>query len=176
MLLYNKTTNVISNTLPQIIPIYISELKITRKMIITNYAIDKSYYVVIGNLFGLSLLRFNYGVNRYLSELYIFTGGLHRRTLYYFMRDLFDISYISYLFTCINKKLYSTYMSFLKKKFAEHTFWSTSYLNHYPCRGQRRRTNASTASKLNVVSKFSTVSAVKKESSVKKKSKKGLKK
>lgn len=122
MLLYNKTTNVISNTLPQIIPIYISELKITRKMIITNYAIDKSYYVVIGNLFGLSLLRFNYGVNRYLSELYIFTGGLHRRTLYYFMRDMFDISYISYLFTCINKKLYTIYMSFLKKKFAEHTF------------------------------------------------------
>jgi len=122
MLLYNKTTNVISNTLPQIIPIYISELKIKRKIIITNYAVDKSYYIVIGNLFGLSLLRLNYGVNRYLSELYIFTGGLHRRTLYYFMREMFDISFITYLFTCINKKLYSVYMSFLKKKFAEHTF------------------------------------------------------
>jgi hypothetical protein len=122
MLLYNNSTNVISSTLPQIIPLYISEVKIQRKIIITNYALDKSYYVVIGNIFGLSLLRYNYGVNRYLSELYIFTGGLHRRTLYYFMRDLFDISYITYLFTCLNKKLYSLCMSYLRKKFAARTF------------------------------------------------------
>ena len=122
MQLYNKSTNVLSTTLQQIIPLYSSELKIKRKIVITNYALDKSYYVVIGNLFGLSLLRYNYGVNRYLSELYIFTGGLHRRTLYYFMRDMFDTSFITYLFTCINKKLYSLCMSYLKKKFSEHTF------------------------------------------------------
>ena len=122
MLLYNKATNVVSITLPQIVPIYISELKIKRKVIITNYATDKSYYIVIGNLFGLSLLRSNFGVNRYLSELYIFTCGLNRRTLYYFMRGLFDITLVTYLFTCINKKLYSVYMSYLKKKFDEHTF------------------------------------------------------
>ena len=122
MLLYNQTTNVIRSTLPQIIPMYISELKIKRKIIITNYALDKRYYVEIGNLFGLSLLRYNYGVNRYLSELYIFTGGLNKRTLYYFMREMFDISFITYIFTCINKKLYSAHMSYLKKKFAEYTF------------------------------------------------------
>jgi hypothetical protein len=154
MLFLNKRTNIISNSLRTILPIYHSEVAKKKTIIVTNYVIDKRFFVELFNIYGLYLLRFNYGVNRYLSELFIFTGGMHKRTSYYFFSDLFHLTYITYLFSFINKRAYEFSYSNVQKKYAQHSFWSISYLHKFPCRGQRRRSNASTAKKLNFAHKL----------------------
>src|SRR3989338_6402212 len=102
------------------------------------------------------MLRLNYGVHRYLSDLFIFTCGLHKRTAYYFSPSIFNVTYLMYLFPSINKRAYEYSYSNIQKKYAAHTFWSISYMHKFPCRGQRRRSNASTAKKLNFAHKLTS--------------------
>jgi hypothetical protein len=166
-----KKANVISKMLRTMLPIYNSDVAKKKTIIVTNYVLDKRFFVEILNIYGSYLLRFNYGVNRYLSELYICTGGLHKRTAYYFFTDLFNLKYITSLFSSINKIAYDKSYNNLQKKFAQHTFWSRSYLHKFPCRGQRRRSNAATAKKINFVNRF----APGKDNEVSKKNKNGRK-
>lgn len=80
---------------------------------------------------------------------------MNRRTNYYFFKHLFNIKYIVLCYPAINKIACEFQYSNLKKKFAQNTYWSVSYLHKFPCRGQRRRSNASTPKKLNIVNSFS---------------------
>lgn len=152
MFLSNKRNNVISESLRTILPIYNSDAVKKQQMCVTDFKTDQSVFVECRHIYGLYVLRYNYGVNRYLSELYIFTGGLHKRTAYYFCLPLFDAATIAYYFSLINKIGYLLSYNSLRKKFRQHTFWSISYMHRFPCRGQRRRSNAATAKRLHKVS------------------------
>jgi ribosomal protein S13 len=160
-MLYDGKKNVIRLCLLRLLPIHKIEHNKIRKIIVTDYPTNSSSYVDIGRVFGASLLRYNYGIGKYLSELYVLTLGMNLRTEYYFYKPLFDVSYVVSVYKLINKVLYSHWCLSLKKKFDEHTYRSTSYLNRFPCRGQRRRCNASTPNKLHLISKFSALSAKK---------------
>lgn len=122
MLFFNQKTNVIGKALRTIVPMYNSVVAKKKTMCVTNYMIDKNFFVECRSIYGLFVLRYNYGVNRYLSELFIFTGGLHRRTAYYFFSDLFDLVNITYIYSAINKIAFTLSKNSLKKKFAQHTF------------------------------------------------------
>lgn len=145
MQFYDTRTNVIANTLHNIIPLYIQEYREQRTIIVSDYPLDKRYYSKVGNVYGVALLKYNYGVNKCLSALYMLTGGFGSRTPYYFIREIEDASLLTSLFPCINKKLYDERISQMRKKYKTNTYWSMSYQYKYPCRGQRRRSNASTA-------------------------------
>lgn len=119
---YNSKSSVISLSLRSILPIYLSDSYSSKKIIQTNYLLDKSYYVDIGEVYGCFFLRYNYGISNCLSELYIFTCGLHRRTPYYFFSHFFDVKYVLSFFSNINKLLFKTSFFFLKKKFNAHTY------------------------------------------------------
>lgn len=148
--------HIISSSIRTILPFFSNQLNVIKKIILTNYLIDKSYYVEIGDLFGRFYLSLYYGIYFFLSNLFLFIFGLQLRTRYYFFNSLFDVSHILSCFPLINKILFLHFFSFLKKKFDSHSYWSTLYLHKYPVRGQRRRTNASTSSMLNIVSRFSS--------------------
>lgn len=157
-MLYNRI-KIIDNSLHEIIPLYSLESQKRRKIVLINCATDKSYYKEIYNIYGVSLLRYQYGINKYLSDLYMYTNGFNKRTMYYFVGNIFSIQSF---YPFLNKLVYASHMAHLKKKFGEHTYWSISYMNKYPCRGQRRRSNASTAHKLHILSRFSVSRTTKK--------------
>lgn len=146
--------NHISDTLKSIIPNPF--VGVNANIIVTNYLSDRSHYVDTSKMYCSALLPHNHGINRCLSKLYISVCGLHGRTSPRFFGTSFSVEAITYIFPHINKVLFNTSFSFLKRKFEAHTYWSTLYLNKYPCRGQRRRTNASTAHKLNLVYKLNS--------------------
>jgi hypothetical protein len=151
---YTQKSSVVSLSIVKILPFFSVGLNGLKKIIVTNYLLDKSYYVEIGDLFGKFFLCYNYGVYFFLSHLFINCFGLQLRTRYYFFSYLFEFSNIVFCFPLINKLLFQHSFFFLKKKFDSHSYWSTLYLHKYPIRGQRRRTNASTAKKLNMVYRF----------------------
>jgi hypothetical protein len=155
MLSHKPKFNVVTDSVRELLPIYDSEVVKKKTITLTNYVLDKRFYTEITHIYGLLLLRFNYGVNRYLSELFIYMHGMHRRTNYYFFKHLFNLKYVVLCYPAINQIACEFQYSNLKKKFAQNTYWSVSYLHKFPCRGQRRRSNASTPKKLNIVHSFS---------------------
>lgn len=157
------SVDIIKNVLLENIPMYSDELKKKKKIVLLNCITDKSYYKEIYNIYGVLLLRYNYGVNKYSSDLYMHTNGFNKCTMFYFVSEMFALSYF---YNCMNKAVYAAHMSHLKKKFEEHTYWSISYMNRYPCRGQRRRSNASTPYKLHLLSRFNVI-PIKKKNKVK---------
>ena len=117
-MLYNSIKT-IDNSLREIIPLYSSESQKRRKIVLTNCVTDKSYYKEIYNLYGVALIRYNYGINKYLSDLYMYTNGFNKRTMFYFIDRILSIQSF---YPLINKLIYATQMANLKKKFGEHTY------------------------------------------------------
>lgn len=119
---YNNKKSIVSVSIYTILPFFSSGFNAVKKIIITNYLLDKSYYVEIGDVFGKSLLCFYYGINFFLSNLFIYLFGLHVRTRYYFFNYLFEVGHIVSCFPLINKVLFQHGFSFLKKKFDSHSY------------------------------------------------------
>jgi len=120
-----KKANVVMKMLRTMLPIYNSDVAKKKMIIVTNYVLDKRFFVEIINIYGSYLLRFNYGINRYLSELYICTGGMQKRTAYYFFTNLFNLKYITSLFSSINKIAYDKSYNNLQKKICTTYFLIT---------------------------------------------------
>lgn len=120
MTIYNISQ--ISSSLRIILPIYGSGSSLHKKIIRTDYVIDKSYYAQISEVYGCILLRYNYGINRYLSALFIRICGFNMRTPYYLCNIFLDIQFIMHFFPNINKLLYKYFLLHLKKKFESHTY------------------------------------------------------
>lgn len=157
-MLYHKPRHcVIADSVRELLPIYKSDSVGTKTITLTDYVLDKRFYAEITNIYGIYLLHYNYGIHRYLSELFIYIHGMHLRTRYYFFKSLFHLKYLALCYQAINKVACEFHYSSLKKKFIQNTYWSVSYLHKFPCRGQRRRCNASTPKKLNISYKFASL-------------------
>lgn len=117
--MFYSNINIVNNTLRENMSIFSDGLKKRKKIVLLNCITDKSYYKEIYNIYGVLLLRYNYGINKYLSDLYMYTNGFHRRTMYYFVTEMFSLQYF---LPYINKIVYSEHLSYLKKKFDEHTY------------------------------------------------------
>ena len=122
MRFYNSKENVISATLTNIIPFFMDASIKKKKIVVTNYVLNKSYYIEIGTLFAASLLKFNYGVGKAVSSLYIYNIGMQLRTIYYVMPFFFDLICVETYFKCINNSLYSLCIGYIKKKFNSHAY------------------------------------------------------
>jgi hypothetical protein len=94
MLNHQPRHSVINLSLHEVVPIYDSEVVQKKTITLTNYVTETRFYSEITNIFGLYFLRFNYGVNRYLSELYVYIHGMHNRTNYYFFTYFFNLKYV----------------------------------------------------------------------------------
>lgn len=115
---YNNNNNIIYKTLCDLSNL----LPNKRKIIVTNYLLDKSYYVEIGSIFGKYLLYLSHGIHMFLSNLLLYVSGLQLRTRYHFFGSLFDISHLISCFPLINKVLFQQSVLFLKKKFDSHSY------------------------------------------------------
>lgn len=154
----------IEETLYAILPIHMQEYNRKRKIVLLNCASDRSYYKEICNVYCIAMLRYHYGIGSYLSHLYVYNMGFNKRTMFYFRHQAFETFSITSIYQYINKLTYAGHMACLRKKFEAHTYWSISYMHRYPCRGQRRRSNACTAKRLHLWSQFNPVVHKKKES------------
>lgn len=122
MLKHKQRYSVIMESVRELLPIYDSEAVKKRTITLTNYVRDERFYTEITNIYGLYLLRFNYGVGDYLSRLFVYIHGMHIRTNYYFFRSLFNIKYIVLCYSAINKIAYEFHYSNIKKKFLQNTY------------------------------------------------------
>jgi hypothetical protein len=111
--------NIVYDSLRELIPLNTSETHKRKTITVTDWATDKSYYQEIHNKYGVSLIRDHYGLNRYLSNLYMYTTGFNRRTLFYFIENIFSVYKV---YPVLSKFLYASHMSYLRKKFNEHTY------------------------------------------------------
>ncbi len=113
--------NNVSDAIRLILPAYSAGIH-SSKIRLTNYLLDRSYYIDISNSYSSLFITKYYGIYNRLSKLYIYTCGLNIRTPYFFASSLFDINVIVNVFSCINKNLFHYTLLSIKKKFSAHTY------------------------------------------------------
>jgi hypothetical protein len=140
--------NVIKLSLRTLLPVYRKPSMCT--VVLTNHT-KKHRYFFNNNpnlLYGAGLLRNNYGINHTVSELFVHVYGYNSRTDACFIPFIMDVQYLTGIFPMINAPAFSSYIDAMRHKYSLNNYWSGRYMRRYPCRGQRTRTNASTAKKL----------------------------